>query len=83
MAAESAGHAPSGSEYIVHHLANLKYGEGFWTINVDSIFFSVVLGLLFVVSFYLAARKASASGVPRGFQSFVETVVEFVDAQRH
>jgi F-type H+-transporting ATPase subunit a len=82
MAAEHAAeHAPSGSEYIVHHLGNLTYGEGFWTFNLDSIFFSVLLGLLFVVSFYFAARKATASGVPRGFQSFVETVVEFVDSQ--
>ena len=39
---------------------NLQYGEGFWTVNVDSIFFSVLLGLVFVVSFYLAARKATA-----------------------
>ena len=52
-----AEHAPSGSEYIVHHLKNLSHGEGFWTFNLDSIFFSVVLGLLFVVSFWLAARK--------------------------
>jgi F-type H+-transporting ATPase subunit a len=81
MAAEHAAeHAPSGSEYIVHHLANHQYGEGFWTFNLDSIFFSVLLGLIFVVSFYLAARKASA-GVPGKFQNFVETVVEFVDTQ--
>jgi F-type H+-transporting ATPase subunit a len=77
----AAEHAPSGSEYIVHHLGNLKYGEGFWTVNLDSIFFSVLLGLLFVVSFYLAARKLTANGVPRGFQSFVEVVVDFVDVQ--
>jgi F-type H+-transporting ATPase subunit a len=81
MATEHAAeHAPSGSEYIVHHLANLKVGEGFWTFHLDSIFFSVLLGLLFVVSFYLAARKATA-GVPGKFQNFVETVVEFVDTQ--
>jgi F-type H+-transporting ATPase subunit a len=76
-----AEHAPSGSEYIVHHLANLKYGQGFWTFNLDSIFFSVLLGTLFVGSFWLAARKLKADGVPRGFQSFVEVVVEFVDSQ--
>jgi F-type H+-transporting ATPase subunit a len=73
-------HAPSGSEYIVHHLGNLRYGEGFWTFNLDSIFFSVLLGLVFVVSFFLAARKAT-TGVPGKFQNFVETVVEFVDTQ--
>ena len=77
----AAEHAPSGSEYIVHHLKNLQHGEGFWTFNLDSIFFSVLLGVLFTGSFYLAARKLKADGVPRGFQSFVEVVVEFVDAQ--
>ena len=79
-AEHAAEHAPSGSEYIVHHLANLQHGEGFWTLNVDSIFFSVLLGVLFTGSFYLAARKAT-SGVPGKFQSFVETVVDFVDTQ--
>jgi F-type H+-transporting ATPase subunit a len=40
----------------------------------------VLLAVLFAGSFYLAARKAT-SGVPRGFQAFVELVVEFVDQQ--
>ena len=68
------------NEYIVHHLQNLQYGEGFWTFNLDSIFFSVLLGLVFVVSFYMAARKAT-TGVPGKFQNFVEVMVEFVDTQ--
>jgi F-type H+-transporting ATPase subunit a len=76
----AAEHAPSGSEYIVHHLGNLKHGEGFWTFNLDSIFFSVLLGLLFVGSFWLVARKAT-TGVPGKFQNFVELMVEFVDTQ--
>jgi F-type H+-transporting ATPase subunit a len=81
MSAEQAvDHAPSGSEYIVHHLQNLQYGHGFWTFNVDSIFFSVLLGLVFIVSFWMVARKATA-GVPGKFQNFVEVLVEFVDAQ--
>ena len=76
----AAEHAPSGSEYIVHHLQNLQHGEGFWTFNLDSIFFSVLLGLVFIVSFWMVARKATA-GVPGKFQNFVEVLVEFVDAQ--
>ena len=76
----AAEHAPSGSEYIVHHLANLSHGEGFWTFHLDSIFFSVALGLLFVGAFWLAARKAT-TGVPGKFQNFVEVMVEFVDSQ--
>jgi len=79
-AEHAAEHAPSGSEYIVHHLKNLQYGEGFWTFNLDSIFFSVLLGLLFVGSFWLVARKAT-TGVPGKFQNFVEVMVEFVDSQ--
>src|SRR5678816_2379217 len=79
-AEHAAERAPSGSEYIVHHGGNLKHGQGFWTYNVDSIFFSVLLGLLFVVSFWLAARKAT-SGVPGKFQNFVELMVDFVDTQ--
>src|SRR4051812_990821 len=79
-AEHAAESAPTGSEYIVHHLANLTHGHGFWTVNVDSIFFSVLLGVLFTGSFYIAARKAT-SGVPGKFQSFVEVMVEFVDTQ--
>ena len=83
MAAEietAAGQGPTSNDYISHHLLNLQHGEGFWTYNVDSIFFAVVLGLVFVVSFYLAARKAT-SGVPGRFQLFCEVMVDFIDTQ--
>ena len=83
MAAEietAAAQGPTSNEYISHHLLNLQHGEGFWTYNVDSIFFSVTLGLLFVVSFFLAARKAT-SGVPGRFQLFVEVLIDFIDTQ--
>jgi F-type H+-transporting ATPase subunit a len=82
MAAElaMAEHGPTPNEYIGHHLVNLQYGHGFWTYNVDSIFFSVVLGLIFVVSFFFAARNATA-GVPGRFQLFVEVLVDFIDTQ--
>jgi F-type H+-transporting ATPase subunit a len=48
-------------------------------INVDSMFWSVLLGLIFVVLFRGAAKKTS-SGKPSKFQAFVEIVVEFVDS---
>jgi F-type H+-transporting ATPase subunit a len=79
-ALEIAEKAQTPNEYIGHHLINHQYGEGFWTYNLDSIFFSVVLGLLFVVSFFLAARNATA-GVPGKFQLFVEVLVDFIDTQ--
>jgi F-type H+-transporting ATPase subunit a len=76
----AGGHAQTGSEYIVHHLSNLQYGEGFWKVNVDSVFFSVLLAIVFVGFFWTVARKAK-SGVPGKAQLFVEVMVDFVDTQ--
>jgi len=85
------GHGPlTSGEYIQHHLQNLQLckidGEwvwnqcagNFWAVNADSMFFSVVLGLLFVLLFRRVAKKASA-GKPGKLQAVVEIVVEFVD----
>jgi F-type H+-transporting ATPase subunit a len=52
----------------------------FSVIHLDSVFFSVLLAVLFGGSFYIAARTAT-SGVPGKFQNFVELVVEFIDEQ--
>ena len=51
---------------------------GFWSINVDSIAWSIVLGLLFALFFRRAAASATA-GVPGGLQNFVEMIVEFIN----
>jgi F-type H+-transporting ATPase subunit a len=82
MAAEQP---TTANEYIHHHLTFLSNKEpngivDFSSIHLDSIFFSVLLAILFGGSFYLAARKAT-TGVPGKFQNFVELVVEFVDTQ--
>ncbi len=66
------------SEYIVHHLTNLKAGEEFWTWHIDTLLVSFVLGALFLGLFRMAAKKAD-TGVPGKFQCFVEMLVEFVD----
>jgi F-type H+-transporting ATPase subunit a len=73
------------NEYILHHLTFLSNRSpkgivDFSTIHLDSIFFSVLLAVVFGGMFYLAARKAT-SGVPGKFQNFVEWLVEFVDSQ--
>ena len=70
----------SASDYIVHHITNLSVGEGFWKLHVDTLFFSIVLGLLFVGLFYRVASRAHA-GVPEPLQNFIEMLVEFVDHQ--
>ena len=51
---------------------------GFWAIHVDTMFWSVVLGALFLYAFHRVASRAT-SGVPGGWQNFVEWTVEFVD----
>ena len=74
-----AGEAPASStEYITHHLTHFTVGEGFWSYHVDTIFMSVLLGVLTLGLFYSAARKATP-GVPGKWQAFVELVVEFID----
>ena len=76
MAAE---HGPqTAGQYIGHHLTNLRVGEGFWALNLDTIIMGWVTGLLAVGLFYLVARRAT-SGVPGRLQGFIELVVEFVD----
>ena len=51
---------------------------GFWSIHVDSLVWAVGLGLIFLLIFWLAARRATA-GVPGMFQNAIEAIVEFVD----
>ena len=77
----SAEHETGGATgYIVHHLTDLKIGEGFWTFNLDTLFFAGLLGFIFVFVFKKAAESAT-SGVPGPLQNFVEMIVEFVDTQ--
>ena len=51
---------------------------GFMAIHVDSMAWSIGLGLLFCLLFRAAAKKAT-TGVPSGMLNFVELVVEFID----
>ncbi len=92
MAAEG-GHGPQTSgEYITHHLQNLQVcknesGDWVWNqcagnmgaINVDSMFWSVFLGLTFCFMFWRVARRSSTEK-PTKFQAAIEIIVEMVDA---
>jgi F-type H+-transporting ATPase subunit a len=79
MATEA--HAAEGATgYIIHHLTPLSVGSGFWTLHLDTLFFSALLGGLFIWFFKSAADKATA-GVPGLAQNFVEMMIEFVDTQ--
>ena len=88
MSAEAGHHAPANSsEYIGHHLINLtQSGEkqtkliDFSVVNVDTVFFSVFLGLLGLFLLWMIARKVT-SGVPSRTQAAVEALVEMVEDQ--
>jgi len=83
--AEAAKEAPGATEYIVHHQTfySNKTPHGivdFSVINYDTVFFSVLLALVFFGLFWAVARRAT-SGVPGKLQNFVEAIVGFVDTQ--
>lgn len=62
---------------LAHSAADAK-AMGFWAIHVDTMLWSIGLGVLFLYLFRLVAKRAS-TGVPTGLQNFVEMMVEFVD----
>jgi F-type H+-transporting ATPase subunit a len=76
----ASGNAPTAGEYIIHHLQHLQVGKGFWTFNLDSIFYSIVLGVLGLWLLRGVARRVT-SGVPGRLQAAVEFLVEMVDTQ--
>ncbi|MDH4072629.1 MAG: F0F1 ATP synthase subunit A [Gammaproteobacteria bacterium] len=91
MASEDGHGAQTSGDYIAHHLQNLQVckvdGEWVWNqcagnamaVNVDSMAFSVVLGLLFIGIFRSVAKKVS-TGTPGKMQAFVEIVIDFIDS---
>jgi F-type H+-transporting ATPase subunit a len=86
----SGGHGETAGEYIQHHLTNLQVcrvdGEwvwndcagNFWGVNVDSMFFSIVLGLVFIYLFRKVAKNIT-TGRPGKLQAAIELVVGFID----
>ena len=91
-AAENAGiHAPTSGEYIQHHLQHLQTNFSLQSVkqssivdfslfNLDSLIYSVLLGVIGCFFLWRAARKAT-SGVPGRFQAAVEILSEMVDSQ--
>ncbi len=71
------GQHPDGSWGFAHSAAEAAE-MGFWSINVDSMFWSVGLGLFFMWLFRKVAKSATA-GVPGGLQNGVEMIVDFID----
>jgi len=75
----------AASEYVIHHLTHLGSAKQTsfvdWSVfHLDSLFYSIVLGIL---TLYLLRRAAvrATSGVPGRFQAAVEILVEMVADQ--
>ncbi|QQS16283.1 MAG: F0F1 ATP synthase subunit A [Neisseriales bacterium] len=73
--------------YIVHHLTNLTHTGhlqervvDFHLLNIDSILWSIIAGLIILVSLYAIIKPATAS-TPNRWQAAVELLVEFVANQ--
>lgn len=91
MAAETTEQAQTAGQYIQHHLHHLQKDFGFHNVtqnkiidfslfNADSMFWSILLGVVGCFLLWRAARKAT-SGVPGRFQAAVEILSEMVENQ--
>jgi F-type H+-transporting ATPase subunit a len=79
----------SSTDYIKHHLTYLTYNlktmslgsdGGFWTVNLDTVFFSFVSGVVALGLLMLGSRRVS-TGVPGKWQNFAEMMLDFADSQ--
>ncbi len=72
--------------YIQHHMQNLQLNlhtftigdGGFWTLDLDTIFVSVILGGAVLLLFYLLVVRKARAGVPTKMQNLAEVTVEAI-----
>ncbi|MEE8150549.1 MAG: F0F1 ATP synthase subunit A [Nitrosomonadaceae bacterium] len=72
------GKLPDGTLGLAQDPEQAK-AMGFWAINVDTLGFALLLGILFLYFFSRVAKSATVS-VPGGSQNFVEWIIEFIDS---
>lgn len=87
MASEGSHGPANAAEYIIHHLGHANSSGqpqaaivDFSIINYDTIFWSILMGVLACGLMWMAARRVHA-GVPDRFTGAVEYLAEFVDEQ--
>ncbi len=71
------GKHPNG-DWGIAHGADEAREMGFWAIHLDTMFFSIFLGILFLYFFRKVAKNIT-SDTPSGVQNFVEMTIEWVD----
>jgi F-type H+-transporting ATPase subunit a len=85
MSDHAVQQGPTAGEYIGHHLTHWQTGHqsgviDFSVFNLDSIFWSVSLGLIGLFLMWRVAKSVT-SGVPGRMQAAVEILLEMVDTQ--
>lgn len=53
---------------------------GFWSLNLDTLFFSITMGIVVSALMYFGARKVT-TGIPGKIQNFAELMLQFADNQ--
>lgn len=79
MAAEQS--SGSQTDYIQHHLHHLQWHIGdskFMTINIDSVFFMLLMSAIFI-GFFLCVSRRATSGIPGKLQCAIEMIVTGID----
>ena len=84
---ETAANAPTAGEYVVHHLTQLNTtGHAqtsivdFSVINLDTVFFSILMGVIGLFVMWRVAMRVT-SGVPGRGQAALEILIEMVANQ--
>lgn len=68
------------TNYISHHLKNLQIGEGFWSLNLDTLFFSwLAAGIIAWIAFTIG--KSLQTNEPAPLQNALEIILEFIETQ--
>lgn len=68
------------TEYISHHLTNFSVGDGFWSLNLDTLLFGwVTAGFLAYIAYKVGTNIDPDK--PGPLQNFLEILLEFVQTQ--
>ena len=78
IGADGHSHILDHTQWTIAHTAQEAADMGFMAIHLDTMGWSIALGILFCWSFARVAKNMTA-GVPSGFQNFVEMVIDFID----
>ncbi len=87
----SADNAITSGQYIAHHLEHLTLNlktfaigdtsGGFWTLNLDTLLVSIIIGILVMTTLRIAAKRMTE--IPGKLQNVAEILIGYVDNTVH